>query len=150
VKKKLAVVDSSILCVWLRVPGKETCGQWEHDAVDSLIKKMVCDGTGLVLPFPSLIEVGNHIANAASGRYETAQKFSQFIKDAISGTKPWTLFAEQKIMFEGTKLHVLADAFPTAAARGTSLADLAITNIANYYRGIGYAVDILTGDGGMQ
>ena len=41
--KKVLIIDTSILCVYLEVPGKDTCGsdkdRWNKQRVDELLKK---------------------------------------------------------------------------------------------------------------
>jgi len=41
--RKILIMDTSILCCWLRVPGKETAGpnhdQWTPDRIEKLIDK---------------------------------------------------------------------------------------------------------------
>jgi hypothetical protein len=146
VKKRLAIVDTSILCVWLRVPGVETCGEWDYVKVKGLIDGKLADNVGLVLPYPTLVEVGNHIANAPSHRFDAAKRFSDLAKEAVSGNRPWTVFSRQLDLLDDQRLRHILDQFPGNAAKGISLADVAILSVASFYRGLGYQVEVLTGD----
>ncbi|MGV8691211.1 hypothetical protein ACV35Z_34765, partial [Pseudomonas aeruginosa] len=63
--KKVLILDTSVLCCWLRVPGKDTAGplddQWTPERIDALIEQEKQQST-FVLPLATLIETGNHIA----------------------------------------------------------------------------------------
>lgn len=63
--KKVLIIDTSILCVYLGVPGKETCGsesnKWNKIKVDEILKKEEEAKTTFVLPLATIIETGNHI-----------------------------------------------------------------------------------------
>ena len=66
--RKVLVLDTSVLCCWLKVPGRETAGplenRWTPERIASLVEKETAQGSALVLPIASLIETGNHIAQA--------------------------------------------------------------------------------------
>ncbi len=70
--KKVLIIDTSILCVWLKVPGMETCGTKDSpitfDDVNSKIAAEEKRGrTTFVLPIASIIETGNHITHIKRG-----------------------------------------------------------------------------------
>ncbi len=56
------------LCVWLAVPGMGTCvpdnEKWDKPRVDTKINAEIEAKATLVLPLATLIETGNHIAQA--------------------------------------------------------------------------------------
>ncbi len=58
----------SILCVWLDVPGMDSCGpdndKWRKKRVQEKIEKELTDNTTFVLPLATIIETGNHISQA--------------------------------------------------------------------------------------
>jgi len=64
--RKVLIIDTSILCVWLKVPNMETCGPkhdiWDHDRVQKKIDQERADRSTLVLPLATIIETGNHIS----------------------------------------------------------------------------------------
>ena len=78
--RKVLILDTSVLCCWLRVPGRETAGsgeeRWTPEKVDAFIREEEANISTLVLPIASLIETGNHIAQAPSARFECAEKLS--------------------------------------------------------------------------
>lgn len=63
--KKVLILDTSILCVYLEVPGKETCGfeddRWDKKRVDRFLQEAEENYT-FVLPLTAIVETGNHIA----------------------------------------------------------------------------------------
>lgn len=69
--KKVLVIDTSVLCVWLKVPGKETCGPSRslitYEMVSEKIETEKKQGTTFILPLATIIETGNHIAHSAGG-----------------------------------------------------------------------------------
>lgn len=52
--KRVLVLDTSILCCWLQIPGKDTAGpaddRWSHDRIDRLLKSEEARGSIFVLP----------------------------------------------------------------------------------------------------
>ncbi|HEY9895136.1 MAG TPA: hypothetical protein V6D34_06960, partial [Candidatus Sericytochromatia bacterium] len=81
--QRVLIIDTSILCVWLQVPGKTMCGsdaeQWDKKRVGQELEKEIQAGTTLVLPLATIIETGNHISQAVSQRYETAQALAKIM-----------------------------------------------------------------------
>ena len=52
-KKKVIIIDTSVLCVWLQLPGKETAGKdnsLTYELVENFIKEETGKGATLVLP----------------------------------------------------------------------------------------------------
>ncbi|MGL4375199.1 MAG: hypothetical protein ACRCT1_02075, partial [Microcoleaceae cyanobacterium] len=84
--RKVLIIDTSILCVWLQVPGKETCGsdknQWNKERLEPILADEEKKKTIFVLPLATIVETGNHIAQAKSKRYEIAQKLAEIITAA--------------------------------------------------------------------
>lgn len=97
----------------------------------------------------TLIETGNHIAQAASRRYEAAQSLAKLIA-AADGTTPWAAFTEQSTLWEAEQLKQLATQWPPLAAEKISIGDATIKTVAEYYAKMGFQVEILTGDGGLK
>jgi len=61
--KRLLIIDTSILCIWLDVPGMESCGpdhdRWDKKRVGEKIQAGMHDKTTtFVLPLASIIETG--------------------------------------------------------------------------------------------
>lgn len=152
--RKVLILDTSILCVWLEVPGKETCGSgqnsWKKSKVDELLKQEQKAGTTFVLPLASIVETGNHIAQASAQRYEKAQAFAQLMLNAADEKTPWAAFTEQSHLWDAEGLKRLATEWVELAVQSISIGDATIKTVAEFYARIGYQVEILTGDEGLK
>jgi len=148
--KTVVVIDTSILCVWLKVPGKETCGpdnnRWEFDRVDQEISRRREAGNSLILPLTTIIETGNHISQAAGDRYVLAGELGRVMIMAADAQSPWAAFSEQSDRWTPENLKKLAEEWPPLAAQKLSIGDATIKDVADYYAKMGYSVTILTGD----
>jgi len=154
VMKKVLIIDTSVLCVWLRVPGKESCGhdadQWDWDRVEKKIKEENQNHSTFVLPLATIIETGNHISQASKSRRERGKALADLIRKSADQQSPWAAFSEQDMLWKPDKLKKLADTWPDLAARSLSLGDATIKDVAEYYAESGCEVEILTGDGGLK
>lgn len=152
--QKVLIIDTSILCVWLRVAGKETCGQtneqWEKSRVDKLLKEEVEAGTTLVLPLSTIIETGNHITQANSRQYETAQELARIMALAADERSPWAAFENQAILWNAAGLKQLAEEWANLVSQKISIGDVAVKMVADFYARSGFKVEILTGDAGLK
>jgi hypothetical protein len=149
--RKVLLIDTSLLCVLLQVPGKETAGnnQWNFELVDKKIQAEINQGTTLVLPLATVIETGNHIAQAkknTTNKYPTAEKFAKIITDAADETSPWAAFRDQIVLWEAEQLKELASQFPNQAIQETSMGDASIVILGWHYHHKGYDVEFLTDD----
>jgi len=151
---KVLIFDTSILCVWLGVPGKETCGSkdnfWNKAKVEKILQQEEKLKTTFVLPLASIIETGNHIAQSSNLRYEIALKLAELMKLTADNQTPWAAFTEQSELWNSEQIKQLADEFPQLAMQKLSLGDATIKGVADYYAKSGYEVEILTGDGGLK
>lgn len=148
-------MDTSILCCWLNVPGKETCGcdgdQWDKARVEALIKSETEKGATIVLPLATIIETGNHISQAPKYRYECASELGKIINLAVDEQSPWAAFSEQANLWTSIELKRLAIEWPNKAAEQLSLGDITIIAVAQFYAKIGkYIVEIVTADEGLK
>ncbi|HYW18914.1 MAG TPA: hypothetical protein VE956_06275 [Nodularia sp. (in: cyanobacteria)] len=150
--RKVLLIDTSLLCVWLQVPGKETAGnnKWDFEQVNQKIQTEINKGTTLVLPLATVIETGNHIAQAKTNKnnkYPTAKKFAEIITFAADETSPWAAFSEQVVLWEAEELKNLAKKFPDQVSQATSMGDASIVILGwHYYYQKGYHVEFLTDD----
>lgn len=154
-KNKVLIMDTSILCCWLNVPGKETCGrnddQWDKARVEALVKGETENGAIIVLPLATIIETGNHISQAPKNRYQCASKLGEIINLAVDEQSPWAAFSEQSNLWTSIELKRLAVEWPKKAAEQLSLGDITIIAIAEFYAKIGkYVVEIVTADEGLK
>lgn len=152
--RRAIVWDTSVLDVYLQIPGKETCGpagdRWDHARVQSLVAAERAQGTLFVLPLAAIIECGSHIAQAAGDRHALARSLAQLILDVAEGRAPWAAIADYEQAWSTDALKQLAAAWPDKAAQKISLADLTIQRVAEYYAQARYQVEILTGDRGLK
>ncbi|HRI50513.1 MAG TPA: hypothetical protein PLW65_10060 [Pseudomonadota bacterium] len=146
--------DTSVLDVYLQVPGKQTCGpdedKWDKERIDQLVQERSASGTLFVMPVAVILECGNHIAQASGDRFKLAQQLAQLILAVADGEAPWAEIASHEQLWSPKALRELARDWPSHAAQKISLADLSIQRIADYFDRAGYAVAILTGDRGLQ
>lgn len=152
--RRVLVLDTSVLCCWLRVPGKQTAGpaddRWDHARIDALLKKEIELDSTFVLPIASLIETGNHIANCDGNRFALATELATHLMSAVTSSSPWAAFGDQSALWQGGGLEDLATNWPPLAAGGTSIGDATIKAVAEYYAAAGMHVQILTGDTGLK
>lgn len=147
---KIIVIDTSIMCCWLNIPGKETCGpqeeQWDHQKVIDKIQIENTRKTTFVLPLATIIETGNHIAQASNNRFNIACEFAQILNLTAERQTPWAAFTDQTVLWDVQGLKALADNFPNYATQGLSIGDATIKEVADYYSKTGSIVEIFTGD----
>ena len=148
------IMDTSVLCCWFQVPDKDIAGpsddRWDHNRIDARIQQAMRDGSTLVLPLATLIETGNHIAQAKSLRFECGQKLAQCLRDAANAQTPWAAFTDQSALWQSPNLVRLADEWPALAKSKLSIGDATIKDVAEYYARTGWSVEILTGDRGLK
>lgn len=152
-KRKVAILDTCLACVWLEVPRKEVVGAdndlWDTERVQCEITERTREGYEIVLPIAVMIEMGNHIAQIKQDkRVEYIERFRSMMSDALAGTSPWILFNNQNELWKRDRLMPLIDTWKTLNEQGEkhSLGDVSILDIATYYRNAGYEVKILTAD----
>lgn len=152
--RKVLVIDTSFLCCWLGVPGKETCGKhddvWDGARVSSLINEEMEAGSILILPLATMIETGNHIAQAPHSQYELAMKLAEIIVKTADEESPWGAFTLQGELWEYEGLKRLANEWPVLASQKLTIEDASIKIVAEFYARAGYIVEILTGDSGLK
>lgn len=152
--KHVLIMDTSVLCVWLKVPGKETCGSGENclgfDKVNAEIQTAIEANYTLVLPLATIIESGNHIAQAPEWRHERATQLAALMTSAANEETPWAAFSHQQALWSPDGLRNLAASWPNLAATKLSIGDATISEVANHYARAGYLVEIYTGDQGLR
>lgn len=152
---KIFIFDTSVLCCWLQVPGKDTCGPddqaWDHAKIDSLVSQETKNGATFILPVASIIETGNHIAFTQGDRYTLANSLAEKMKESASEKTPWAAFSDQSDLWSSEKLLKLAEEWPKLAVEGLGIGDITIKDVAEFYASTGaYEVVILTGDKGLK
>ncbi len=152
--KRVLILDTSVLCCWLQVSGKEEAGpqndRWNHARINELLEQERVKNSTFVLPIATLIETGNHIAQAPNHRFERASSLAKYLREAADAQSPWAAFTDQSPLWQAENLRALADSWPELAKGGTSIGDATIKDVAEYYAKAGYHVEILTGDAGLK
>lgn len=152
--RRVLIIDTSILCVWLDVPGRETCGpshdRWNRQRVSEKLEQERDQKTIFVLPLASIIETGNHIAQASHSRKERGQALADLMHKSAEQESPWAAFSDQSVLWSPEKLKSLAGTWPDLAVQKLSLGDATIRDVADHYAQMGYGVEILTGDQGLK
>ncbi|HGO6126408.1 hypothetical protein [Burkholderia cepacia] len=152
--KRVLIIDTSVLCCLLQVPGKDEAGpvedRWSFRRISELLEAEKAQKSTFVLPMATLIETGNHIAQANALRFEGAQKLAGYLREAANAQSPWAAFTDQSPLWQAENLIKLADSWPVLAANHTSIGDATIKDVAEYYAQAGYSVEIITGDAGLK
>ena len=148
--KSVLILDTSVLCVWLKIPGFDSCGsdvhRWDFAKIDEEITTAVEMHFTLVLPLATIIETGNHIAHAPERRRDRAIALADLIRKAADETSPWAAFTEQAGLWSADNLKKLADVWPDLAATRLAIGDATIKDVAEYYIAMGFDVRLLSGD----
>jgi hypothetical protein len=119
---RVTLIDTSILCELLQVPDK--CQQ--HADVHEEFVKRADAGEQFIIPITAVIETGNHIAQASSGRRSAAERLERFLDLARSSTVPFVLNTTS-----------WDDAFLTALCDGDSTGQSLIDLLGNGQMGAG-------------
>jgi hypothetical protein len=141
----------------LGVPSKDTCGsdndKWDQKRVKARFQEEERQGAKFILPLATIIETGNHIAQANSRRYEIAQAFAEILVKVADKVIPWGVFETQvDELWNSEQLKQLASEWPTLASRKISIGDATIKSVAEYYAKTSntFQIEIFTGDGGLK
>ncbi len=152
--RKVLIVDTSILCVWLDVPGMDSCGpdhdRWDKQRVGLKIHHESQSNTTFVLPLATIIETGNHIAQSPQYRNQRAKALADLMIKSADQETPWAAFSDQSDLWSPEKIKVLAKTWPDLALQKLSLGDATIKNVAEFYAQMNFEVEILTGDQGLK
>lgn len=152
--RRVVVFDTSVLCVLLAVPGKDTCGPhddfWDQVRVDSFIREERSRRSVFVLPLATIIETGNHIAQAGSRRLETAQALMALLEMSLNEKEPWAAFSQQAELWGEERMRRLIEEWPRLSQSALSLGDATISAVADFYARTGAEVLIATGDQGLK
>lgn len=151
---RILILDTSVLCCWLNVPGKETTGRdgdkWDYKRINDLLEQEKKSGSTFVLPIASLVETGNHIAQAQHSKFERAKELAQHLLNSTEASNPWTAFTDQQELWNRDGILELAETWPGLAAQGLTIGDATIKRVAEHYAVAGYHVEIITSDQGLK
>lgn len=120
----IALVDTSVFCEIVPVPGRSQHRDATLDKFEALIREEVT----LLLPIATILETGNHIAHIDDGhvRRNTAERFIALVQPALGNVAraaPWTV---PDPLLDPEDLQRYLDEFPDCAMRGLGLGDLSI------------------------
>ena len=148
--KKVLIIDTCILCIYLEIPGMSDAGpdddKWDYDRVKDKLEEEEAANTKFVLPVAALIETGNHITQ--NGHFDHAQKLADFIILTAEGEIPWAAFSDQNTLWSPESLEKLAKEWPTTCD-SLSLGDATIKEVAEHYSKY-CNVELLTADAGLK
>ncbi|TWI72223.1 hypothetical protein LZ24_01629 [Desulfobotulus alkaliphilus] len=152
--RRVIIFDTSILCVWLAIPGMDVCGsaenRWDKKRVAKRIEAGFKEKALFVLPLATLIETGNHIAQASHSRKEFADALADLMRKSADSEAPWAAFSQQSDLWLPASLKKLADSWPLLAAQQISFGDATIKDVAELYHRMGFTTEILTGDQSLK
>jgi len=154
IMRKVLVIDTSVLYVWLKVSGKETCGPSNalvtYEKVSEKIEEEKKKGTTFILPLATIIETENHIAHSSGDRMSLGEEFAQIMIDSADEKSPWAAFTEQSSLWNPENLKKLAEKWKITVIGGQALGDASIVEVVKYYTDLGYEVESFTGDEGLK
>lgn len=85
--RRVVVVDTSVLCNVLRIPGMGNASDFDADF--KTLEGHVQAGVQLVLPLATIIETGNFVAQSTGDRHRYIEQFVKFLDATVSGRAPW-------------------------------------------------------------
>jgi predicted nucleic acid-binding protein len=115
----IALVDTSVLCEYLKVPNM----YGDHAAILAAVEERIDAGERLFVPLVVVVETGNHIGQNGNGheRRKTAERFVKLIGAALEDESPFHLPESGR-----DELRTWLARFPDHAMTGSGLGDLAI------------------------
>jgi hypothetical protein len=108
---RVLFIDTSVLCEIVAVPGKSQ----RPDEVARVLEEYETAGIQLVLPIATVIETGNHIAQAVDGqaRRSCAERFCNLLRATATGRAPWVLHS---VSWDERMIRLLCDGLPTTGS----------------------------------
>lgn len=148
-KRKVLLIDTSILVVWLQVPGMGITGNkhLDYDAVHSKLAVEQEAGTTFVLPMATIIETGNHITHISNwdDRRLAVNRFADLLIQVANNKKPWMLYYDGEGFSSPDELVVLAENWRENGIYELSLGDASILKVANKLK-LTFDVEVYTDD----
>lgn len=124
--RAVVLIDTSVFCALLKVPNLAE----QHGPVRGEIRTREQAGERLLLPFATILETGNHIAQNGDGRQRraAAERFVEAVRASLDGRAPWV----PTQLPEGPVILKWLDVFPDYAGssdphgKGIGLGDVSI------------------------
>lgn len=148
------ILDTSMLVVWLQVPGMEHCDSdgIGFSEVNQRLDEEAKKGTHFILPLAVLIETGNHITQVKTNnpkKREVARVFAEWVRTAIGGHSPWILFNDQLAIFDDEKLLEMIDEW-RENLDSLSIGDISVKRVADHYASDRTEIIIFTCDQNLR
>lgn len=126
----VCIVDTSVFCELLRVPGCFNDAIHQEVKADFQARACAEPAETFLLPMTTILETGNHIGQHGDGRQRraAAERFVAVVRDALDGSSPFTATP----MFELEGLRTWLDQFPDwvtpadVRGKGSGFGDLSI------------------------
>lgn len=117
----ICILDTSVLCEVLEVPGKSQQGA----TIRLELAEKHQSNENLLLPLAAIFETGNHIGPCNGDRFRLATTFAHMVRDALDGKAPFVVTP-----IPGPPIwDALLVGFPQWAATGSGLGDLSIVEV---------------------
>lgn len=85
---RVRFIDTSVLCNLIDVPGRNQ----HRDEVRAEFRELLeADRTRFIIPVTTVIETGNHIANANGDRRSAAERLERLLVSSVENEAPWQL-----------------------------------------------------------
>ena len=95
---------------------KSSDDKWDYARVKEKIDREIAQNSTLVLPMATLIESGNHIAQAPCNRFEVANALADIIKKVAMEEEPWAAFTFQNELWNKDNLMKCEYLMPTVVS----------------------------------
>ena len=149
-KRKVLIFDTSVLTVYLELPGFPNTGAGslmkDKQGVDKKIQEETEAGTLMILPIATIIETGNHISHILGDKFAHVNRFVSLLLDIADNKLPWAMFSNQSGMWSPENVKKLAIQWKEHGVCALSIGDESILDVAKYYCAAGYEVEVFTGD----
>ena len=148
-RKKVVIVDTSILVVLLQVPGFVDAGE-EHltyEQIKERITNYKGEGAIMLLTVACVIETGNHIAQIKDGdlRRNKVNEFASFLEDVVNNSNGWMMYYSEKDLWTKEEIVKLVNMWRANGIYKLSMGDASILKVANQLKQI-FEVVVFTGD----
>ncbi len=148
-KHKVVIVDTSILIVWLQIPGFEEAGEERitYKQIDERLNQYKSEGAYLMLTIACVIESGNHIAQIKDSerRREKVNEFAAFLESVVNNSNGWMMYYSEKDLWSKEEMLKLISMWRENGIYKLSMGDTSILKVANQLKYI-YNVEVFTGD----
>ena len=124
--RAICIIDTSILCEMLRIPGKFK--KSDPGSITTTFQEKSDAGEAMLLPLATILETGNHIGQIRDGekRWTIANNFRTLVTAAFSDQAPFTITP----LLDVDQWQDLLAQFPEwAKDHGAGLGDLTIKDV---------------------